>query len=118
MREQACFQTCRMTLLTSQVHIVDDLRLAPFHAPADEVAARLKKIHRWHPDLADRLFGPDARLFRTTQRRYVSLFDPASEAAAMARWNEVTGTDNEGMVFNPIDGWSRARKGRLRTRRE
>lgn len=95
------------------VHSVDDLRLAPFHVLAYEGAATLEKSHRWHLDLIDRLCAADAGLFRTTQRRYVDLADPASEAAATAWWHEITGAESEGMVIKPIDGVVQGKKGLL-----
>jgi protein phosphatase len=95
------------------VHSVNDLRLAPFHVLAYEGAATLEKSHRWHLDLIDRLCAADAGLFRTTQRRYVDLGDPASEAAATVWWHEITGAESEGMVIKPIDGLVQGRKGLL-----
>lgn len=93
------------------VNGVDDLRLAPFHVLAHEGAATLQNGHRWHLDLIDRLCAADPGLFRITQRRYVDLTDPASEAAASSWWNEITSADSEGMVIKPIDGLVQGKKG-------
>jgi protein phosphatase len=95
------------------VNSVDDLRLAPFHVLAHEGAATLEKNHRWHLDLIDRLCAADAAMFRPTQRRYVDLADPASEAAATAWWHEITSSDSEGMVIKPLDGLVTGAKGPL-----
>lgn len=92
---------------------VDDLRLAPFHVLAYEGAATLQNSHRWHLDLIDRLCAVDPGLFRETQRRYVDLADPASEAAASAWWHEITAADSEGMVIKPVEGLVQGKKGLL-----
>jgi protein phosphatase len=92
---------------------VDDLRLAPFHVLAHEGAATLENSHRWHLDLLDRLCAADPELFRLTQRRYVDLADPSSEAAASAWWQEITSAESEGMVIKPLDGLVQGRKGLL-----
>lgn len=96
-----------------RVHGVDDLRLAPFHVLAYEGTATLERSHSWHLDLIDRLCAADAGLFRTTQRRYVDLADPASEAAATTWWHEITGAESEGMVIKPINGLAHGKKGLL-----
>ena len=95
------------------VHGVDDLRLAPFHVLAHEGAATLQNSHRWHLDLIDRLCAADPGLFRSTQRRYVDLADPASEAEASAWWHAITSADSEGMVVKPIEGLVQGKKGLL-----
>ena len=95
------------------VHGVDDLRLAPFHVLAHEGAATLQNNHRWHLDLIDRLCAADPGLFRSTQRRYVDLADPASEAEASAWWHAITSADSEGMVVKPIEGLVQGKKGLL-----
>lgn len=95
------------------VNSVADLRLAPFHVLAYEGAATLEQGHRWHLDLIDRLCAADARLFRRTERRFVDLSDPESEAAATAWWHAITAAESEGMVIKPIDGLVQGRKGLL-----
>lgn len=95
------------------VNGVDDLRLAPFHVLAYEGAATLQNGHRWHLDLIDRLCSADAGLFRATDRRYVDLADPASEAAAAGWWHEITSGQSEGMVIKPIEGLVQGKKGLL-----
>lgn len=95
------------------VNGVDDLRLAPFHVLAFEGAATLQNGHRWHLDLIDRLCAADPGLFRTTQRRYVDLADPASEAEATAWWHAITSAESEGMVIKPVEGIVTGRKGVL-----
>ncbi|MGE4073251.1 MAG: hypothetical protein AB7E72_18940 [Lysobacterales bacterium] len=93
------------------VQSVDDLRLAPFHVLAYEGAASLQNGHRWHLDLIDRLCDADPGLFRRTQRRYVDLADPASEAEANAWWQQITSAESEGMVIKPIEGIVSGKKG-------
>jgi protein phosphatase len=95
------------------VNSVDDLRLAPFHVLAHEGAATLRNGHRWHLDLIDRLCTADPGLFRSTQRRYVDLANPQSEAAAATWWHEITAADSEGMVIKPVDGLVHGKKGLL-----
>jgi protein phosphatase len=95
------------------VNSVDDLRLAPFHVLAYEGAATLEQGHRWHLDLIDRLCAADAGLFRATQRRFVDLGEPESEAAATAWWDEITSAQSEGMVIKPLDGLVHGKKGLL-----
>jgi protein phosphatase len=95
------------------VNGVDDLRLAPFHVLAFEGAASLQNGHRWHLDLIDRLCAVDPGLFRTTQRRYVDLADPASEMEATAWWHAITGAESEGMVIKPLEGIVTGSKGVL-----
>lgn len=89
----------------------DDLRLAPFHVLAYEGHATLQEGHRWHLDLIDRLCAADPGLFRTTQRRYVDLSDPKSEADATQWWETITAGESEGMVIKPVDGLATGRKG-------
>lgn len=91
----------------------DDLRLAPFHVLAYEGHATVQQGHRWHLDLIDRLCVADPGLFRATQRRYVDLADPQSEAAASQWWESITAGESEGMVIKPIDGLATGRKGGL-----
>lgn len=95
------------------VNSVNDLRLAPFHVLAYEGAATLEQGHRWHLDLIDRLCAADAGLFRITQRRFVDLSQPESEAAATAWWHEITSAQSEGMVIKPLDGLVQGKKGLL-----
>lgn len=95
------------------VNSVADLRLAPFHVLAYEGAATLERGHRWHLDLIDRLCAADASLFRRTERRFVDLSDPESEAAATAWWHAITASESEGMVIKPVDGLVQGRKGLL-----
>ena len=95
------------------VNGVDDLRLAPFHVLAYEGAATLQNGHRWHLHLIDRLCAADPNLFRTTERRYIDLADPASEATAAAWWHEITAAGSEGMVIKPVEGIVLGKKGLL-----
>ncbi len=89
----------------------DDLRLAPFHVLAYEGHATLQNGHRWHLNLIDRLCAADPGLFRSTQRRYVDLVDPQSEADASQWWTTITAGESEGMVVKPVEGLASGRKG-------
>ncbi len=52
---------------------------------AYESSAGLEQGHRWHLELIVHLCAPeDARLLRRTERRYVDVDPPESEAAATA----------------------------------
>lgn len=93
------------------VTTADDLRLAPFHVLAYEGHATLQQGHRWHLDLIDRLCAADPGLFRATQRRYVDLADPRSEAEATQWWESITAGESEGMVVKPVEGLAIGRKG-------
>lgn len=95
------------------VSSVDDLRLAPFHVLAYEGTATLQNGHRWHLDLIDRLCAADTGLFRATERRYVDLANPTSEAAATAWWHAITAAGSEGMVIKPVEGLVQGKKGLL-----
>jgi protein phosphatase len=92
---------------------VDDLRLAPFHVLAYEGMATLQNGHRWHLDVLDRLCAADPGVFRRTERRFVDLADPASEAAASTWWHEITAAESEGMVIKPVEGLVHGKKGLL-----
>ena len=53
----------------------------------------------------------DPKLLVATPYRVVDLNDPASEAAAIAWWEELTGRGGEGMVVKPFDFIARGRRG-------
>ncbi|HEY8546605.1 MAG TPA: hypothetical protein VIL36_16210 [Acidimicrobiales bacterium] len=58
-----------------------------------------------------RLAATDPGTFRATASRTVDLGDPASEAAAVAWWEELTGQGGEGMVVKPVGVVHRGPKG-------
>lgn len=81
---------------------VDDLRLAPFHLLATEGAVHVDHDHLWHLEVLDELTAAGGVL-QTTRRLVVDLADPASVAAGVAWWEELTGAGGEGMVVKPLD---------------
>jgi polynucleotide kinase-phosphatase len=81
---------------------VDDLRLAPFHLLATEGAVHVDRDHLWHMTVLDELTAAGGVL-QATRRLVVDLTDPASEAAGVAWWEELTGAGGEGMVVKPLD---------------
>ena len=82
---------------------VDDLRLAPFQVLAGEGKVHALTDHLWHLDVLGRLCAADPMAFRATASVTVELDDPASEAAAIAWWEELTGRGGEGMVVKPVE---------------
>jgi protein phosphatase len=83
------------------VHSADDLRLAPFQVLAGEAAVHALRPHAWHLEVIGRLCDRDPATFRRTATVTVDLGDPASEAAAVAWWLELTAGGGEGMVVKP-----------------
>ena len=92
---------------------LDGLALAPFQLLAAEGEVHALRPHPWHTALADRLAAHDPTTFRATRTVDVDLADPASEAAAVAWWEELTGVGGEGMVVKPRDVVFRASERRL-----
>jgi protein phosphatase len=93
------------------VHGLDGIRLAPFQLLAADRAAYHDRSHAWHLALADRLAAAAPGLFQTTRRRLVDTGDPASVAAGVAWWTELTGAGGEGMVVKPAAGLVRGARG-------
>jgi protein phosphatase len=91
---------------------VADLKLAPFHLLASEGAVHVDKDHGWQMATLARLAPDDASppLTRTGWRE-VDLADPASEAAAVGWWTELTEAGGEGMVVKPLGFVERGRRG-------
>jgi protein phosphatase len=79
------------------------LRLAPFQVLASEGRVRALDPHPWHMAIADRLAAEAPDTFRATRTIAVDLDDPASEAAAIAWWEDLTAGGGEGMVVKPVD---------------
>jgi len=67
--------------------------------------------HAWHLERCDRLVDASPDWFRRTGRRAVDLDDPASRAAAVAWWEELTGEGGEGMVVKPAGFVAQGRRG-------
>lgn len=89
---------------------VDDLQVAPFHLLATEGVVHLPRDHRWHLGEVGALTGPGLRATRSLE---VTLADPASRAAGVAFWSELTGSGGEGVVVKPLGGFVRDAKDRL-----
>ncbi|HEY2290711.1 MAG TPA: polynucleotide kinase-phosphatase [Thermoanaerobaculia bacterium] len=90
---------------------VGDLRLAPFHLLASEGAVHVDKDHLWHMETLAALCQADPDLLTATPHRLVDLADPASEEAATAWWEDLTGRGGEGMVIKPLGFLARGRRG-------
>jgi protein phosphatase len=93
------------------VDSVADLRLAPFHLLASEGAVHVDKDHLWHMETLAALCQADPGLLTATPYRLVDLADPASEEAATAWWEDLTGRGGEGMVIKPLSFLARGRRG-------
>jgi protein phosphatase len=77
------------------------LRVAPFQLLAAEGAAYHERPHLWHLDVADRLVAACPGLIAPTRRLAVQTEDPASVAAAVQWWEQLTAAGGEGMVVKP-----------------
>jgi protein phosphatase len=93
------------------VHTLADLKLAPFHLLASEGAVHTDKPHLWHMETLARLCAVDQGLLIATPYRVVELNEPASCDAAVAWWEELTGTGNEGMVVKPSTFIAKGKRG-------
>jgi protein phosphatase len=93
------------------VESVDDLRLAPFHVLATEGAVHTDRDHLWHMETIGRVRAASDRLLYATEHRVVDVTDPASQAAATAWWEQMTGAGGEGMVVKPLEFAARGRRG-------
>ncbi len=95
------------------VERVTDLKLAPFHLLATAGAVHTDKNHGWHMATLVRLCAADPAMLLPTAIRVVDLSDPASEAAAVAWWEALTGRGGEGRVVKPWDFITAGRRGIL-----
>jgi protein phosphatase len=100
------------------VNDVNDLKLAPFHVLAMEGKVHADKPHDWHMETIRRIceashaldHGYDDLLLATPYR-IVDVTDPASQAAGIQWWEELTGAGGEGMVVKPLDFTVKGRRG-------
>jgi protein phosphatase len=82
------------------VESLRDIRIAPFHVMATEGAVHTDKDHVWHMNaISSFVQGGDGPLM-CTPYEVVALADPASESAATAWWENLTG--GEGAVVKPL----------------
>ncbi len=93
------------------VSSVDDLRIAPFHLLASEGAVHVDRDHLWHMATLTRLASDTEPTIIATSHLLVDLEDPASEAAAIAWWEELTGRGGEGMVIKPLQFVASGKRG-------
>jgi protein phosphatase len=87
------------------------VRVAPFQLLATDGAAYHERPHAWHLDLADRLAAAASDLIATTRRIAVETGDPASVAAAVRWWEDLTAAGGEGMVVKPAANLTRGQHG-------
>ncbi|MCC2314361.1 polynucleotide kinase-phosphatase [Cellulomonas xiejunii] len=91
---------------------LDGVRLTPFQLLATDAGTYETRDHLWHLDLADALVAADrSGVLATTRRLVVDLTDPASRAAGVAWWHDLTSAGGEGMVVKPLANLVRGRKG-------
>jgi len=79
-----------------------DLKLAPFHLLASEGRVHTDQDHHWHMETLAPLCRADPEIFRATPYLVVDVADPASQAAGIAWWDELTRRGGEGMVIKPV----------------
>jgi protein phosphatase len=93
------------------VDSLTDLKLAPFHLLATEGHVHTDKDHTWHMETLAGVCRADTELLRATPYRVVDVTDPASQAAGIAWWEELTGRGGEGMVVKPLGFIHRGSRG-------
>ena len=110
------------------VNSIDDLRLAPFHLLAAEGHVFTDHDHLWHIQTLAELAGREGegppepsgsagaspsqtRVIQATRHLLVHLADPASCAAGVHWWEELTAAGGEGMVVKPREWIVRGNKG-------
>ena len=84
------------------------VQVAPFQVLAASGAAFHDRPHSWHLGIADRLHTGDPELIRRTRTVDVDTADPASVAAGVAWWEELTAAGGEGMVVKPAGNLAEA----------
>ena len=94
------------------VSSLSDVKLAPFHVMATEGHVHADKPHVWHMETIASVCAHDEILVATPHRA-VELTDAASESAAIAWWEELTGRGGEGMVVKPQGFVARGGRGLL-----
>lgn len=85
------------------VNRLTDLKLAPFHLLASEGRVHIDKSHSWHMETLATLCRADPELLLPTQTLLVDVTDPASVAAGVAWWTDLTVRGGEGMVVKPAE---------------
>jgi len=87
------------------------VRVAPFQLLASEGAVYHERPHLWHLGLADRLAAAAPELIAATRRVPAETGDPASVAAAVRWWEDLTAAGGEGMVVKPAANLTRGSNG-------
>jgi len=90
---------------------IDDLEIAPFHLLASEGKAHVDADHVWHMQTLAALSAADPDLLLATPHRLVTLGDDDSERAAIAWWEQLTGSGGEGIVVKPLSWLARSKRG-------
>jgi protein phosphatase len=85
-----------------KVDSLADLKLAPFHLLATEGHVHADKDHTWQMETLAEICRADPELLRETPYLVVDVTDPASQAAGVAWWKDLTGKGGEGMVVKPL----------------
>ena len=88
------------------VRSLADLRLAPFHLLASEGGVHVDRDHRWHMQTLGRLSESNRVAFpmlMATRSLAVDVNDPASCAAGVQWWEQMTAAGGEGMVVKPLE---------------
>jgi protein phosphatase len=93
------------------VESLADLKLAPFHLLATEGHVHADKDHAWHMETLAAICRADPAILRATPHMLVDVTDPASQAAGIAWWEELTGRGGEGMVVKPLSFIHRGTRG-------
>jgi protein phosphatase len=78
---------------------VTDLKVAPFHLLAGDGGVYADRDHAWHLSVLSRL--ADGGVVMATDALDVDVTDPASVAAGVAWWEQLTDAGGEGMVVKP-----------------
>jgi protein phosphatase len=93
------------------VESLADLKLAPFHLLATEGRVHTDKDHLWHMETLAEVCRADPDILLATSHKAVDVTDPASQAAGVAWWEELTGWGGEGMVVKPLAFIHKGRRG-------
>lgn len=93
------------------IESLDDLKLAPFHIMATEGAVHVDRDHAWHMERLRHLVSFGEPLLMATANVEVDLLDEASQSAAIAWWEDMTGKGGEGMVVKPRSFIALGRRG-------
>src|SRR5262249_32096239 len=71
------------------VESLADLKLAPFHLLASASGVHVDRDHVWHMETLARVCGVDPEILLATPFRLVGITDAASQASAIAWWEEL-----------------------------